>query len=108
MRSIKQVGIVGLTLVSLAAPATAQGVTIGRDGVTLQDPRDTGRARTERSTRGEVSEREAVRIARGQGLRDVDNVRSTRGSYRVEGTDRRGRDIDVVVDRRSGDVLSVK
>lgn len=57
--------------------------------------------------RREISERQAVRIARAEGVRTVDEVKRTRSRYVIEGLDRRGRDIEVSVDRRTGDVLSV-
>jgi hypothetical protein len=55
-----------------------------------------------------VTEREAVRIAKGEGVRDVEDIRRTKSAYKVEGTDRSGDDIVVTVDRRSGDVVSVQ
>jgi hypothetical protein len=55
-----------------------------------------------------LSEREAIRIARREGLREVDDVERTRRSFRVIGVDRRGRDILVEVDRRNGDVIRVR
>lgn len=108
----------------LAAPASAQQLLIGPNGVTVVEPRDNprfergpdrrddrrdrGPDRRDRRDRSELSEREAVRIARREGVRDVDRVSSRRSTYRVEGIDRRGRDIEVTIDRRSGDVLSVR
>ena len=84
-----------------------QDEVIGRAGVqVLEESRSP--QRSERRDRDEVSEREAVRIARGEGLRDVDDVERTRRSFRVSGVDRRGRDILVEVDRRTGDVLRVR
>jgi Ni/Co efflux regulator RcnB len=109
---------------ALSAPAAAQGITIGPDGVRITEPRDNDNDRDRRgpprrddrrdndrrdqSDRRELSERDAVRIARTEGLRELDGVDRTRSSYRVEGTDRRGEDIVVVVDRRSGRVLDVR
>ncbi|WP_244640426.1 PepSY domain-containing protein [Aureimonas glaciei] len=89
----------------------AQNIEIGPNGVRLVQPeteirRD--RDRDRRPDRREISEREAIRIARGEGLRDVDRVRRTDRAYRISGSDRRGRDIQVVVDRRRGDVISVR
>ncbi|MCO4317229.1 PepSY domain-containing protein [Phyllobacterium sp. 21LDTY02-6] len=87
-----------------AVPQTfAQSVEIGPGGVRLVEPD----RRDRMSRRDEISERQAVRIARAEGVRMVDDVRRTRSRYIVEGMDRRGRDIEVSIDRRSGDVLSV-
>lgn len=106
------IGLIALGAVTVGTPVLAQNIQIGPDGVRIMEPR---RDRDHRGPpprfddrRRGISEREAVRIARGEGVRDVDNVREGRGSYRVYGTDRRGRDIRVEVDRRSGNVLSVR
>lgn len=86
-----------------AAPSFAQSLEIGPGGVRLVEP---GAERPMR--RGmDISEREAVRIARAEGLRNVDNIDRTRSRFIVEGTDRRGNDVRVSVDRRTGEVISV-
>jgi uncharacterized membrane protein YkoI len=106
------IGLMALGAVTVASPVIAQGIVIGPDGVQIMEDRgrdrdrDRGR-RDDRDRRG-ISEREAVRIARSEGLREVDNVRTDRRVYRVIGADRRGRDIRVDVDRRTGEVLSVR
>ncbi len=102
-------GVVG----GAALPAQAQGIMIGPDGVRVVNPNENeGRQRDgdmrRDMPRGEISEREAVRIARGEGLREVDDVSRTRSAYRVEGIDRRGDDIRVDVDRRDGSVIGVR
>ncbi|WP_061930384.1 hypothetical protein [Aureimonas sp. AU22] len=107
------IAILAAASIASAAPAMAQGIEIGRDGVRLVDPnrRDDMRRddmrRDDRRGR-EIGERDAVRIARAEGVREVDDVRRTSRSYRVIGTDRRGDDIQVDIDRRSGDVLGVR
>ena len=55
-----------------------------------------------------ISEREAIRIARHVGLRDVDSVTARRRIYRIDGGDRHGDDIRVIIDRYSGEVLAVR
>ena len=106
------IGLVALGAVTVGTPALAQNIQIGPDGVRIMEqdrrgpPRDD--FRRDRRDRREISEREAVRIARGEGVREVDDVRSSRRSYSVIGVDRRGRDIRVDIDRRSGDVLAVR
>ncbi|BDA86347.1 hypothetical protein Sa4125_38890 [Aureimonas sp. SA4125] len=103
-------GLLALGTVVAAVPASAQNIVIGPDGVRIMEPRgERGRdSDRRRPDRREISEREAVRIARGEGVREVDSVRRTSRAYRILGVDRRGRDIRVDVDRRDGDVLSVR
>ncbi len=95
-------GVAALTVMS-ATPSFAQSVEIGPGGVRLVEPR------VERPMRRgmEISEREAVRVARAEGLRNVDNIERRRSRFIVEGTDRRGNDIRVNVDRQTGEVISV-
>jgi len=111
--TLKSLTTAALAVVALAAatPSFAQGIEIGRDGVRLVDPnarRDNDRRDDRRPAAREINERDAVRIARGEGVREVDDVRRTSRSYRVVGVDRSGDDIQVDIDRRSGDVLSVR
>ncbi|MGO4448889.1 PepSY domain-containing protein [Phyllobacterium sp. TAF24] len=95
-------GAAALMVVS-SAPSYAQSIEIGPGGVRLVEPQ------MERSYRriSNISERTAVRIARAEGLRDVDDVTRTRSRFIIEGTDYRGDDIKVSVDRRTGEVISV-
>ena len=91
---------------AFVTPVAAQGIEIGPNGVRLNQSSD---VRNDRNRRvAEISQRQAIRIARGEGLRDLDDVNLTRRAYRVEGTDRSGEDITVDVDRVSGEVLSVR
>lgn len=112
------IGFLAISAVALASPASSQGIEIGPDGVRILEPqgRYEGRGYDRREDRRddryerrrELSEREAVRIARSEGLREVDDVLRTRRTFRVIGADRRGRDIRVEIDRRTGEVLSVR
>lgn len=112
------IGLLALGAVTVGTPVLAQNIVIGPDGVRVMEPdRDRrgppmddrrGPPRDDRRDRREISEREAVRIARGEGVREVDDVRTSRRTYTVLGADRRGRDIRVDIDRRSGDVISVR
>lgn len=109
----KAAGLIALAAATFATPAMSQTLSIGPDGVrVMENRRDEVRRDDRRDDRRDerrgVSEREAIRIARGEGLRELDEVRTTRSSYRVSGIDRRGDDIRVDVDRRSGAVLSVR
>lgn len=55
-----------------------------------------------------ISEREAMRIARRQGVIDIEVVRPTqRGGWQVIGVDREGEDIRVIISR-FGEVVSVR
>lgn len=104
-------GLLALGAVTVSVPTMAQNIEIGPNGVRLVQPEVEVRRDRERRPdrdRREISEREAIRIARGEGLREVDTVRRTDRAYRISGADRRGRDIQVVVDRRRGDVISVR
>ncbi|GBU17069.1 MULTISPECIES: PepSY domain-containing protein [Methylobacterium] len=85
-----------------AMPAAAQGISIGPGGVRV-DPGYRGDRGDADLTRGD-----AVRIARREGLVDVDNVGRRGPRFVVEGSDRRGNDITVVVDSRSGEVIDVR
>ncbi|WP_161992747.1 PepSY domain-containing protein [Aureimonas leprariae] len=107
MKKLIAAGAIALGLVSISAPTFAQGIEFGPNGVRLNDGRDQGRNNRNDDDDG-ISQREAVRIARSEGLRDVDSVSERRRSFRVEGADRRGRDITVDVDKFSGNVLSVR
>ena len=119
-------GILAAASIAASAPAAAQTVQIGRDGVKIipteqmrdrRDDRDRydnrrgddRRDRQERrQVRESVSERDAIRIARRQGVRDVGSVTKTRSTYRVAGIDRRGHRIRVDIDRDSGSVIRVR
>ncbi|PSH61930.1 PepSY domain-containing protein [Phyllobacterium sophorae] len=97
------IGTAVLLTLTAAPQSYAQSIEIGPGGVRLQQP---SRERMVRRTM-EIDERQAVRIAKREGIRSVDDVRRTRSRYLVEGSDRRGNDMRVSVDRRSGEVISV-
>ena len=91
--------------------AQAQSIQIGPGGVRVDPNPDYRRGPPDRDfrrgPRAGVSEREAVRIARRNGLADVNRVVDAGRQWRVSGIDRRGRSMSVVVDARSGDVVRV-
>ncbi|ATU92117.1 PepSY domain-containing protein [Phyllobacterium zundukense] len=103
LKRLVVVGAAALMTVAAVPQGFAQSIVIGPDGVRL---REAAPERVERRYY-EIGERQAVRIARSEGVRDVDNVRRTRSRYVVEGIDRRGDDIRVDIDRQTGDVISV-
>ncbi len=107
------IAVLAAATIASAAPAMAQGIQIGPDGVRIVDPNSRDNMRRDDMRRDdrrgrEIGERDAIRIARAEGVREVDDVRRTSRSYRVIGVDRRGDDIQVDIDRRSGDVIGVR
>lgn len=99
-------GMLALATAAFVTPAASQSIQLGPDGVRINQDDN---ARSNRNRRvAEISERQAVRIAKAEGVRDVDDVDLMRRAYRIEGTDRSGEDIRVDVDRFSGEVLSVR
>ncbi|KQT85166.1 hypothetical protein [Aurantimonas sp. Leaf443] len=104
--------LVAVSALSFAAPVMAQGIEIGRDGIRVvpqgQPQRIERVERRESVSSRQISERQAVRIARSEGVEDVDSITKTRSAYRIAGADRRGDDIRVDIDISSGEVLSVR
>ena len=96
-------GTVALATLSTAAPSIAQSIEFGRDGIKVQENKRDRRP----VAVDEITERQAIRIAKSEGVREVEDVSRTRLAFRVDGVDRRGDDISVNVDRVSGEVLSV-
>ncbi|WP_279482085.1 PepSY domain-containing protein [Aureimonas sp. SK2] len=101
-------------LLAAAAPAAAQTLELGPNGLrVLPDNRrgpdfDYDRSPPPRRGPPGISERQAVRIARSEGMREVDDVFRQRRTFRVEGADRRGDDLTVIIDARTGDVIDVR
>jgi hypothetical protein len=89
------------------APVLAQGISIGPGGVQV-DPGYRRGYDDRGPPRSELTRGEAARIARREGLIDVDGVDRRGPRMIVRGSDRRGDDISVVLDSRSGDVLDVR
>lgn len=96
-------GLMLAATLGLAAPAAAQDIRIGPGGVRV-DPGYRDRDRGDL----DLTRRDAIRIARRSGLVDVDDVDRRGPRFIVRGQDRRGDDITVVVDSRSGDVIDVR
>ena len=94
-------GLILAASLGLAVPAGAQDIRIGPGGVRVgPDYRDRGDI--------DLNRGDAVRIARRNGLVDVDVVDRRGPRFVVRGSDQRGDDITVVVDSRSGDVIDVR
>lgn len=51
------------------------------------------------STRREVTQAQAVQIARGYGMVEVEEVERDDGGWEIEGRDRRGRQVEVTINR---------
>jgi hypothetical protein len=100
-------GVFAAALGLAAAPAFAQGISIGPGGVQV-DPGYRRGYDDRGPPRSELTRGEAARIARREGLVDVDGVDRRGPRMIVRGSDRRGDDISVVIDSRSGDVIDVR
>lgn len=102
--------IAAVMLASLisVAPANAQSIEIGPNGIQVVPDGNRRMDRDRRPDRGEISERRAARIAQSEGMDEVESVSRRRNSYVVRGIDRRDNDMRVVVDRRTGEVLEVR
>ena len=102
------VGTTAMLVLTVSSQSFAQSLEIGPNGVRMhQQQPDLMLPQDEMRRDGGIGEREAIRIARHEGVRQVDDIRRTRSSFVVRGSDRRGNDIRVAVDRRTGDVVSV-
>ncbi|WP_181705558.1 PepSY domain-containing protein [Chthonobacter rhizosphaerae] len=93
-------------LVGSSSAVLSQAIELGPNGVRVVPPQEERIDRVIREDE-EVTAREAARIARGAGIDEVDEIQTRRNSYRVVGIDRRGRDIEVDVSRRTGEILDV-
>lgn len=99
--------LMALSLGLAGGSAHAQGISIGPGGVQV-DPGYRRGYDDRGPPRSELTRGEAARIARREGLVDVDGVDRRGPRLIVRGSDRRGDDISVVIDSRSGDVIDVR
>jgi hypothetical protein len=106
--SIKHAFAAAIFVAALGAGcgATAQTIEFGPGGVRVGPGYDRRPPPPARYDDG-ISEREALRIARRQGVEEVDRVRPTPRGWVVGGTDRNGDDIRVVISRY-GEVIDVR
>jgi len=102
---LRSAGLVGLAILACAGPVAAQGIEFGPGGIRV-DPGFDRRDRRPPRFDG-ISEREAVRIARRQGVEEVERVRETPRGWRISGLDRNGDEIRVIISR-DGDVIDVR
>lgn len=105
MKAICAAALVAATL-GLGHGALAQTIEFGPGGVRVGPSYDRYPPPPPRYEDG-ISEREAVRIARRQGVEEVDRVRPTPRGWVVGGSDRNGDDIRVIISRY-GEVIDVR
>ncbi|KAA9367151.1 MULTISPECIES: PepSY domain-containing protein [Ochrobactrum] len=89
-------------------PVYAQSIEIGPNGIQVNPDGERRVMRDRRPDPGAISERRAARIARDEGMDEVESIARRRGVFVVRGVDRRDNDMRVVIDRLTGDVLEVR
>ena len=108
MYKFSAVAAVVLSALAFTAPSHAQSIEIGPNGIQVNPDGNRQVERDRRQDRGGISERRAVRIARDEGMDEVESVQRRRGVYVIRGISRQDDDMRVVVDGRTGDVLEVR
>lgn len=90
-------------------PASGQSIDIGPDGLRVRPPEfvPDRRPAPPEEIDDEISEDEAVRIARREGLRRVERVREGRRGWVVVGIDRNGDDMRITIGR-DGEVIDIQ
>ncbi|MBB5575419.1 MULTISPECIES: PepSY domain-containing protein [Rhizobium] len=102
MFKVFAIAAIATAIILSATPSFSQSIEIGPGGVHVNPgieppPRDMG-----------ITERQAVHIARREGVQDVDSVTRRENVFIIRGVDRDDDDIKVVIDRQTGRVLSVE
>ncbi len=105
------ISAIGMLLAGIVMSQAALGQTIdlGPDGLRVRPPEfvpDRQPAPRDEAE-GEISEDEAVRIARSEGMRRVERVREGRRGWVFVGIDRKGDDMRVMIGR-DGEVIDVQ
>ena len=109
MRKVLTIGAIALLgTLTAGAPAMAQSFEVGPRGFRVDPGYDRDRGDRGRRDRDDsVSEREAIGIARSAGMARVGRISGGYGRvWRVTGIDRRGDELRMVIDDRSGRVIS--
>ena len=107
---LKQFCRMGLIAAILAVPcagAIAQGIEFGPGGIRIDPGHEAPDRYAPRPRYDGISEREAARIARRQGIDEVERIRPTPRGWVVRGLDRNGDEIRVVISR-DGEVIDVR
>ncbi|MHC5232965.1 PepSY domain-containing protein [Brucella sp. LJL56] len=91
-----------------AVPAQAQSIEIGPDDIQVNPDGERRIDPDRRYDRDDVSERTAARIARNEGMDEVESVSRRRNVFVVRGIDRCDNDMRVVIDHRTGEMLEVR
>jgi len=108
MYKFAAIAAVAISAFTFTVSANAQSIELGPNGIRVNPDGNRQIERDRRSDRDEISERRATRIARDEGMDEVESVSRRRGVYVIRGIDRRDNDMRVVIDRRSGEVLEVR
>lgn len=96
--------IASATLVTAGAAHAGIGIGVGPGGIYIDPGYDhDGR----HYDNWGISRDQAIRIARDNGVRYVEDVDRTRRYFIVSGQTRRHNDIKVTIDRRDGDVVDI-
>ncbi|PWL16547.1 hypothetical protein DKP76_16320 [Falsochrobactrum shanghaiense] len=95
------------TLIS-TAPANAQSIEIGPNGVQINPDGSRRMERERHDDRNEISERRAARIAQREGMDEIETISRRRNVYVVRGLDRGDNPMRVVIDRDTGEVLEAR
>lgn len=111
MRARSSIPVLGMLLTGIVMSQAALGQTIdlGPDGLRVRPPEfvpDRQPAPLYEAEE-EISEEEAVRIARREGMRRVERVREGRRGWVIVGIDRNGDDMRIMIGR-DGEVIDVQ
>lgn len=108
MYKFTAIAVAFMSAVVFTAPAHSQSIEIGPNGIRVNPDGNNQMDRNRRAVRGEISERQAARIARGEGMDEVESISRRRNTYVIRGVDRRNNDMRVIIDRRTGEILEVR
>ena|SRR5690606_14991788 len=95
-----------MTRISMSILA-ASAVAIGSTAL-AQPPSPAPGGQPAAQQQGEITADQALEIARQQGLVNLEEIERDDRKWEVEGTDGNGREIEVEVDLRTGEVIDVE
>lgn len=111
MRARFAIPVLGMLLtgIVMSQAALGQSIDLGPDGLRVRPPEfvPDRRPAPRYETEEEITEEDAVRIARSEGMRRVERVREGRRGWVVVGIDRNGDDMRVMIGR-DGEVMDVQ